>query len=61
MTFDQTIVGFTLWILDGYGLRHQKLTLPILTPDIQFLFVDSRSLHPHFLQTFPHGHALVLR
>ena len=61
MTFDQTTGRYTFWILDGYGLRHHVLTLPILTPGIYFLFVGSRSLHPRFLQTLPRGHALALR
>lgn len=38
----RTTAGFTLRVLDGYGLRCQLPARPTLTPQIRFLYVGSR-------------------
>ena len=40
--------GFTLRVLDGYGLHGSQAARPTLTPHIRFLFIDSR-----FCSTLP--------
>src|SRR5438105_6403791 len=44
----RAIAGFTLCVLDGYGLCSNKAARPTLTPPIRFLFIDSR-----FCSTLP--------
>ena len=42
----RTVAGFTLRALDGYGLYSGWPVRPALTPQIRFLYIDSRVCSP---------------
>src|SRR5271165_3389819 len=60
ISLPRTPAGFTVKVLDGYGLRDRLPARPTLTASISGCCSSGRDFAPHFLQTVPRGSALVL-